>query len=388
MKSLKTNTKVYFNGLNSLRFYAAFFVVIMHIQSNMDRVGLPSLPELPFLLKGFSAVAFFFTLSGFLITYLLLQEKTNTNNIDMPHFYMRRVYRIWPLYFIIIIFGITFYKFIVPAMGMEFPHHYELSTAGILYTFFLANLMNSLYHVGGILHITWSIAVEEQFYLFWAPLAKKYLKHLPQIIVTIIIISTTVNILNAYNFFKLSEGMQQFIHTLQFHYMAIGALFAWTLYHHKEKMMNHIFFKNRWMQYSCFGLLLAYYFLYKKHPLAENLFILPMGALYGWLIICVSANPKNHIKIYPKLTEWLGNLSYGIYMYHMIFVYMASFIFLKLQIHEWNQSIYFFAYFLFVIGATVFCAYLSFVLIEKGLIKKGKLWRKSRNKIPNTGINS
>lgn len=388
MKALKTNTKVYFKGLNSLRFYAAFFVVIMHVQSNMDRVGLPSLPESPILLKGFSAVAFFFTLSGFLITYLLLQEKTNTNTIDVAHFYMRRVYRIWPLYFIIIVFGISFYKLIVPAMGMEFPHHYELSTAGVLYTFFLANLMNSLYHVGGMLHITWSIAVEEQFYLFWAPLAKKFIKHLAPIIISIIIISTTVNILNAYNFFELSEGMQQFIHTLQFHYMAVGALFAWGLYHYKEKMMHSIFFKNRWMQYLCFGSILAYYFLYQKHPLAENLFILPMAALYGWLIVCIAANSNNYIKIYPKLTEWLGNLSYGIYMYHMIFVYLASFVFLKLKLHEWNMPLYFIAYYLFVISATVLCAYLSFNIIEKGLIKKGKLWRKPKNKIPEMGINS
>ena len=34
------------------------------------------------------------------------------------------------------------------------------------YNFFLANVMNSIYHVGGILHVTWSVAVEEQFYLF------------------------------------------------------------------------------------------------------------------------------------------------------------------------------------------------------------------------------
>lgn len=388
MKDLKTKTSVYFKGLNSLRFYAAFFVVIMHIQSNMDRVGLPSLPELPILLKGFSAVAFFFTLSGFLISYLLLQEKTNTNHIDVPHFYMRRVYRIWPLYFIIIIFGLIFYKFIVPAMGMNFPHHYKWSTAGFLYTFFLANLMNSLYHVGGILHITWSIAVEEQFYLFWAPLVKKYLNYLPQILITIILLSTSVNILNAYNAFDLHEGMQQFIHTLQFHYMAVGALFAWGLYHHKTKMLNTIFFKNKVVQWISFGMILAYYFLYQKNPLAENLLILPMAALYGWLIICVSANPKNSIHIYPKVTEWLGNISYGIYMYHMIFVYAASYIFLKLQIHEWNLFAYFTSYFLFVITATILCSKLSFILLEKQLITKGKLWRKSRNKIPKMGINS
>lgn len=387
MKDPKTN-RIYFKGLNSLRFYAAFFVVIMHIQSNMDRVGLPSLSELPFLLKGFSAVAFFFTLSGFLITYLLLQEKENTATIDVPHFYMRRVYRIWPLYFLVIVFGILFYKLIVPALGMEFPHHYELTTAGLLYTFFLANLMNSLYHVGGILHITWSIAVEEQFYLFWAPLVKKYLRFLPQMIIVIILFSTTVNILNSYNIFGLSQGMQQFIHTLQFHYMAVGALFAWGLYHYRTAMLQTIFFRNKYMQWLCFGAILAFYFLYRKHSLGDNLLILPMAALYGWLIVCVSSNPINSIRIYPKFTEWLGNISYGIYMYHMIFVYAASFVFLKLQIHEWNTPLYFISYFLFVMGATIACAQLSFRCIEKQLIQKGKQWRKLRNKIPKMGINS
>ena len=388
MKEQTTKSRVYFKGLNSLRFYAAFFVVLMHIQSNMDRVGLPSLPEFPFLLKGFSAVAFFFTLSGFLITYLLLQEKENTNTIDVPHFYMRRVYRIWPLYFLIIIFGLLFYKLLVPALGMEFPHHYKVSTATLLYTFFLANLMNSLYHVGGMLHITWSIAVEEQFYLFWAPLAKKFMRFLPQIIISIILVSTTVNVLNSYNFFNLSEGMQQFIHTLQFHYMAIGAFFAWRLYHYREQMLSSIFFKSKLMQWLCFSAILAFYFLYKKQTIAENLLILPMGCLYAWLIICISSNPLNSIRIYPKATEWLGNISYGIYMYHMIFVYGASFLFLKLQLQLINEPLYFVAYYLFVLGATFSVSYLSFVILEKPLIKRGKSWRKLKSNVPKVGINS
>src|ERR1700742_5224016 len=64
-----------FPGLNSLRFLAAVLVVLMHIHNNMGTSGLPQLPAWPILFKGLYAVSFFFVLSGFLITWLLLQEQ-------------------------------------------------------------------------------------------------------------------------------------------------------------------------------------------------------------------------------------------------------------------------------------------------------------------------
>src|ERR1700744_3273746 len=99
----------WFPGLNGLRFLAAALVVIMHIHNNMGISDLPQLPSFPGLFKGLYAVAFFFVLSGFLITWLLLREQDRTGTIVIKKFYLRRVFRIWPLYFIVIAIGCLFY---------------------------------------------------------------------------------------------------------------------------------------------------------------------------------------------------------------------------------------------------------------------------------------
>ena len=233
-----TSSHVWFAGLNGLRFLAAVTVVIMHMHSNLERVGLPQLPAFPILFKGHAAVSFFFVLSGFLITYLLLEERVQTGRISVRNFYLRRVFRIWPLYITVIVFGLFFFWVVVPPMGVEFEIRYDIELAVLLYTLFLANLMNSLYHMGGMLHITWSIAVEEQFYLAWAPVVKKFfVRRLPAIIVGVIIVSATVNILNALDVFGLGAGLKGFVYTLQFHYMGLGAGAAWMLYYRRDSFL-------------------------------------------------------------------------------------------------------------------------------------------------------
>ncbi len=118
------NNKVYFPGLNGLRFYAAFAVVITHIELIKSFQGYPTfwvensgnnltlrsiIQKFVFEL-GSLGVYFFFVLSGFLITYLLLVEKAKTKTVAVKKFYVRRILRIWPLYYLIVILGF----FVIP----------------------------------------------------------------------------------------------------------------------------------------------------------------------------------------------------------------------------------------------------------------------------------
>ena len=118
------NDKVYFPGLNGLRFFAAFSVVVTHIELVKHFKGYPTLwvenasdeLTLTHILQkiifhaGGLGVYFFFVLSGFLITYLLLVEKAKTGTVAVKKFYWRRVLRIWPLYYLIVILGF----FVIP----------------------------------------------------------------------------------------------------------------------------------------------------------------------------------------------------------------------------------------------------------------------------------
>ena len=369
------SASTWFPGLNGLRFFAAFMVVIMHVHNNMGISGLPQLPAFPVLFKGLTAVSFFFVLSGFLITYLLLQEQNNTKAIDIKAFYLRRVFRIWPLYFIVIGAGILFYWKIVPALHLPFEDSYPHGLAIALYLFFMANLMNSLYHVGGMLHITWSIAVEEQFYLFWAPLVKKFYKKLPILIVVVTLLSLAVQTMNTLNVFHFSKGIHAFVDTLQFYYMGFGAGFAWLLYHKRQWLLKLPIFTNRFLQSFCLALLISYLLLYMKSVTGDLLSPVPLALLFGWLIINVSSNEHSIVSFENKPLNYLGKISYGIYMYHMPMVYATSFFFRK-YIFLTRGAYYFPLFFLMVFTGVIAIASFSYFFIEKPILKRAHKMRK------------
>jgi peptidoglycan/LPS O-acetylase OafA/YrhL len=95
--------KIYFKGLNEIRAIAALAVLFHHVELYKYRGNIFSLyntPLNPFIKSlGKNGVYLFFVLSGFLITYLLLTEKSVFNKIDIKKFYIRRMLRIWPLYY-------------------------------------------------------------------------------------------------------------------------------------------------------------------------------------------------------------------------------------------------------------------------------------------------
>jgi peptidoglycan/LPS O-acetylase OafA/YrhL len=362
----------WFPGLNGLRFLAAATVVLMHIHNNMGISGLAQLPAWPILFKGLYAVSFFFVLSGFLITWLLLQEQQRSQTISIKKFYLRRMFRIWPLYFIVIAAGLFFYWRLAPALHLAFESDYPHGLGVLLYTLFLANLMNSLYHVGGILHVTWSIAVEEQFYLFWAPLVKRCQCRLPTLILTVTILSLAANMLNTLNLFHLSKGMQSFVGTLQFHYMGFGAGFAWLLHKHRNRLLALPIFRSPALQWLCLLLIGEFFFLYKRNVLGELLLPIPLACLFGWLIINISSNPGRILHLDSRPLNYLGKISYGLYMYHMPVVYAIAFLFKKMAWTDATGWFYFPAYFTLVFALTGVLASGSYYVLEKPLLHYSK----------------
>ncbi len=93
--------KVYFKNLDGLRFIAALLVLIHHAEFfKQDAVEGVSAVYYEYTKHfGLLGVNLFFVLSGFLISYLLMEEQRRTNTINIKNFYIRRILRIWPLYF-------------------------------------------------------------------------------------------------------------------------------------------------------------------------------------------------------------------------------------------------------------------------------------------------
>jgi peptidoglycan/LPS O-acetylase OafA/YrhL len=156
-------------NLDSLRFLLVTFVLIFHIPQLFKNQGLLCFDALPIFHRGTQAVYMFFSLSGFLIIRLIYIAKLN-GSFSVRNFYMRCVLRIFPLYYLIATFGFVFYQVLLPYLNIPFENNYALFEGILLSVFFFPNIFSTLYEPGGILEILWSIGIEEQFYLFIAPL--------------------------------------------------------------------------------------------------------------------------------------------------------------------------------------------------------------------------
>ena len=142
--------RIYFPNLNGLRFIAAFLVIIHHIEQIKSFLKIDNYLEvIPFVgIIGKLGVVLFFVLSGFLITYLLLAEEQKYKKISIKKFYIRRILRIWPLYFLIILLSLLILPnisiFTLPGFGKDVVHQY-LFFKIILYAVFFPNLVFTLF---------------------------------------------------------------------------------------------------------------------------------------------------------------------------------------------------------------------------------------------------
>lgn len=359
---MSTAARSRFPGLDSLRFLAALFVVLGHIPLNQASRGLPHPSWGAFFFRGSPAVSFFFTLSGFLITYLLLDETGRTGTVDVRRFYLRRVCRIWPLYFAVVAAGLFVYNALLPRLGIPYPVEYRLPLAIALYAALLPNLMNSLYTVGGILNPLWSIGVEEQFYLAWAPAMKRFRRRLPALCWTVLALSFLLFCLAQMDVFGPGRA-KGFVGQLRFHYMAAGALCAWALHERRERFLAWAPFRNRALQAALLVLLLDYYLATFIHWgwLGDEVLQL---ALYPWLIVDVAANPRRLLRLGNRALEHLGTISYGIYMLHMLAVYATSALALRAGWARLPLPIYLAAYYATALALTLVLAELSYRFFE------------------------
>jgi peptidoglycan/LPS O-acetylase OafA/YrhL len=116
-------------------------------------------PQMQLLMRGFIGVDLFFVLSGFLITTLLLREEERYGRFSLRGFYWRRVLRIVPVYFLVVTGAASYF--------ILFKGQWELAPLVPFYYLFLSNIV-----IGDIplLAPTWSLSVEEQYYMFWPAL--------------------------------------------------------------------------------------------------------------------------------------------------------------------------------------------------------------------------
>jgi peptidoglycan/LPS O-acetylase OafA/YrhL len=114
---------------------------------------------------GFFGVDLFFVLSGFLITRLLTEEIDAEGRINLPHFYLRRVLRLGPPLLLLLMAYLAFAPSAWPQWSLK-EHFRDAALAG----FYLSDYARAFWGIPRVLQHSWSLSVEEHFYLIW-PLA-------------------------------------------------------------------------------------------------------------------------------------------------------------------------------------------------------------------------
>lgn len=320
--------KIYFPNLNGLRFIAAFLVIIHHIEQLKSISKIDSYWGLiPFVdIIGKLGVILFFVLSGFLITYLLLAEEHIYKKISVRKFYIRRILRIWPLYFLIIILALfvlpNFSIFTLPGFGKDVVYKHLLWKI-ILFAIFFPNLVLAFLGVVPYASHTWSIGTEEQYYLVWPVLLRFFKKHRVALMFFIIfayVFIAEILSTNYFDFLPYKYVIVGFWSTFNIDCMAIGGFFAILLYK-KSKYLK--LFMNKYLFY--FSIVFVLFLMIKgiNIPKIHNEFY---SLFFGIIILNFAANDKINISLENKVFNYLGNISYGLYMYHPIGIMLSIYL--------------------------------------------------------------
>src|SRR5258706_10098657 len=326
--------RIYFPNLNGLRFIAAFVVIIHHIEQQKSDFHLPNIFGAPSIqLFGRLGVILFFVLSGFLITYLLLEEERTTSTIGIRNCHIRRILRIWPLYCMIVILGLlilpNIHLFDVPIYDKARVYQ-NLFEKIILYVFFLPNLVSPLLGIVPYAAHTWSIGTEEQFYLTW-PMLLKFVKKYRLVLMFMIILGYLLVARALFSsrtdFLPNKYAISAFWPTFNIDCMAIGGFFA-LLLHAKSPALK--FFRNKYLFYFAlvFTATLIYSGSYFPSPTINHLNFPYLykefySLWFGIIILNFASNQEIIISLEAKILRYLGKISYGLYMYQPIGIALA-----------------------------------------------------------------
>jgi peptidoglycan/LPS O-acetylase OafA/YrhL len=303
----KKNT--YYPALDGLRVFSFFIVFLFHV-------------PLDYLNLGWGGVNIFFALSGFLITEILI--KTKEKKSFFSTFYWRRSLRIFPIYYLLVIFILL--VFLIK------KRYLPDATFGLLsYTsnYFYSNLNDEYVFM---LHHTWTLAIEEQFYLIW-PLVIYFLptRYLLGTSFLFILLSMGYRTLSVFN------PAISFVHLpAQIDSLVLGAVVAILKVKGNIHKGNFKLYRNSAIVIGTLGIVLVFFVLAKQNSITimqtyaefgksvdytksiigiHTFFFIAVFSI-GLILNCLYANNLLNKIFSHSVMVHLGKISYGLYLYH------------------------------------------------------------------------
>jgi peptidoglycan/LPS O-acetylase OafA/YrhL len=350
-------TSTYFSGMNTLRFVAALSILLYHLKPSEHTFHNLYLQNFWHNLS--FAVDFFFVISGFLITFLLLHEKESKQTISFAGFYIRRAARIFPLYYIIVFAAYLQY------------HNSDPQTAFGAYSCFMGNF--SLIHDQAwpvcLLIPLWSLSIEQHFYLIIPALIYFLpLKRLNIVLIGLILASIAFRI---YLFSTDSSAwFALYAHTFsRGDVLLIGCLLG-AAHFHRPFIVPYsgrilLFSLSILLVNMCLFDIWAYNSILAA-GFQKYLLVLPfLGVFIAFLFGKNTYFTAWHSN---KTLDYLGKISYGLYMYHFAVANLC------LGLTRLIPTTYLWFTLLFLSVATAFVAALSYEFLEKPIQKFVNRW--------------
>lgn len=346
--------------LDALRFVAFFSVFIYHFTF--------AVPDRGFWMESFRysgafGMCLFFVLSAYLITELLTREHAETGAIHIRAFYVRRILRIWPLYF--------FFIGLVAVIGKLCIQDWAVPTGTIVGFALLTGNWYLIYHaVSGPIMPLWSISLEEQFYLVWPSLAKLGRRVL--LIVSLLLIPVS----HAAIAFLVHRGSEYDLiwwnSFAQFQYFGIGAALALLLKGRAFQLkapIRLLLFVGAVMVWLAGG--------YSNHlnelgrnPIASLLLSYDAAALGSVMLFFAFLGARSGS--IPGWIMQLGRISYGLYVFHEFCIELVLWGWAQRSHPLLSDAAQLAIWFVFSMTFTIVAASLSYRLLERPFLRLKK----------------
>jgi peptidoglycan/LPS O-acetylase OafA/YrhL len=363
-------SKYYFPNLDASRFWAFIPVYLTHCfySSNSTIINSNFYVFVQHHLKlGLLGLDYFFVLSGFLITWIIIEEQKQTKNFSLKNFYVRRGLRIFPLYFLMVCIGF-FIQFISKIYFDSF-----INTLPNFF-YFLSFTLNFYIIENGkeflfFLVFFWSVSVEEQFYIFWSLCLKYLSNYLKGFALTMILVSISFRI------YFLDNDNQLVFNTLSsIANFGCGALLAFYCFHFPSirESVSNITKKTILLVYVLFAICFIFYnqiFCYTLTVVLERFIF----SIFFCFIIAEQVYCKNSFfKLgNNKFFDFFGKLSFGLYCYHGLIITL----YIKIMGNSYLLSNKLWVLFVaptIIFIATLLASLASFNLFEKKILKLKK----------------